>query len=99
MHVRYPKARSLGFTLMLFLTLTAPGCCVHDPAIKACERGIAGTTRYMNHPDSLPQTVKLATECHDTYYQIELGLGAIDELPPEVQARKDARDAARGDPR
>lgn len=96
MTVRYPVARKLGFSLLLFCALIAPGCCVHAPAIKACERGIAGTKRYMTHPDSSEQTKDLATRCHDTYYQIEFGLGAIDKLPPGVQARKDARDAEGG---
>lgn len=93
MTVSYPKARKLGFSLILFSFLIAPGCCVHQPAIVAADRGIAGTISHMNN-ERLPQSTRtVATICHDVFWQIKFSLDGT-ELPEEVKARKAARDAA-----
>ena len=80
--------------LLLFALIVAPGCCTHDAAIVSINRGIAGNAGHMEDV-KLPQEARdIATDSHDVFHQIKFALEGT-KVPAAVQARKDARDAAK----
>ena len=76
--------------LVSFVLLLSAGCCSHDAAVKALDRGIAATDGHMAD-ESLPQEAReIATDSHDVFHQVKFNLTG-EKVPDDVQARADAR--------
>lgn len=75
------------------LTLFMSGCCVHDKAIVALDRGIAANTGHMNDT-ALPQEARdIAQDNYDLDNQIKFNLDGTPvpaDTAERVKARADA---------
>lgn len=82
--------------IALILLLTLSGCCtLSGKAESAARAGIAIDLGHMQD-EGLPQPAReIATDNHDFLWSILYYAGCEDELPADVRARKDAREAAR----
>lgn len=81
--------------LLSFILLVAGCCSLPDDAESALRDAISVNKGHMND-DSLSEDARLvAQDNYDFDYDVLYRAGCIDELPPEVRERKEARDAAR----
>ena len=81
-----------NIVLVIVLALGVVGCRGLTPSAESALRdGIAANKGHMAD-DGLPAEAReIATDDHDLYWAVLYHQGVVDELPEDVQDRKDAR--------